>query len=242
MKQLLFCLTLLATFSVATRAQQATIFYNGNSYGDSDTIECTLPHGVMLEVDGLSVRNDESESVTYKLAVYYRSGADISVGGICTRGGQCTSGDESANFEVGASETYSGLSLEMIVPDEIAEGSSTLFLVAAIAADQTEVLDPTVFPHTWMRVRCATNGIDNNADVRLALWPNPTTNRLTLDAESLPANSMLMVYNTIGQLTTALPLAGVTTIATTEWPAGSYRCVVMNNGNMIASKQVLVVR
>ena len=238
MKHLSILFALFVAFYGQATAQDVTFLYNGAPYGEQDTIECSLPHGVMIEMDGFGVTNNSGrEANLYYIAEFADGNADISVGGICIAGGQCTSGNVSAPFTVGGNSSYNDIALEMMVPDEVANGDYAIFRIKVVDASLPDRKDGV--PYTWLRVRCNTNGILTAQTLPLHVYPNPTTDRLVIEAGSWVSGT-LNVYNTLGQLVHQQPVeATACTVDTKQWAAGVYHCQVVSDGKIAATASVV---
>ena len=243
MKHLLSSLFLLGAICLGNpmQAQNVVFLYNGDAYGEADTMDHVLPHGVMLEVEGLAIMNNTESMMSLLYRVQFQEGADISVGGVCTAGGQCNAGESSIPFDVPAGEIYNGLSLEMIVPETVAEGATATFLVSAVSAARPES-DP--LGYTYLRIRCGSNGILSASVAEpLHIYPNPTTDRCIMSTETMPENSVLRVYNSLGQMIYTTAITGSTlTLPTAQWAEGHYLCQVVSADNVIAFQQLVVAR
>lgn len=239
MKHLLL-FAMLATCCGLANAQDISYLYNNDIYGNDDTIECSLPNGIMLELNGFGISNNSSSMISLRYVVDYVEGANISVGGICTSRGMCMSGNTSAPFTVEANNTYTGIALEMMVPDEVQNGESALFRITAIDSDTptgTNIDDP---PHTWLRVRCSSSGIHSAQAVPLHIYPNPTTDRMVIDASSLPQGSTLCVYNAQGQQVLQQPISESScTINVRQWATGIYPILIVAEGRITAAAQLV---
>ena len=232
---------LLLTFAawMGVQAQDVTFLYNGAPYGEQDTIECSLPHGVMIEMDGFGVTNNSGrEANLYYMAEFADGNADISVGGICIAGGQCTSGNVSAPFTVGGNSSYNDIALEMMVPDEVANGDYAIFRIKVVDASLPDRKDGVSY--TWLRVRCNTSGIQTAQTLPLHVYPNPAPDRFVVETSNLPQGSTLQVYNTLGQLVLTQPIQGAAcTVDTRQWNAGVYSCQIISAGRVAATATVV---
>lgn len=239
MKKIPFLLLTVAAW-MGVQAQDVTFLHNGTPYGENDTIECSLPHGVMLELDGFGVTNNGDREVNlYYMTEQADGNANITVGGICIAGGQCTSGNVSAAFTVEGNSTYNDIALEMMIPDEVQNGDYALFRIQVVDASLPGGRKEGA-PHTWLRVRCNTSDIQSVQTLPLQVYPNPASDRFVVETGSLPQGSTLQVYNTLGQLVLTQPVQGVScTVDTRQWAAGAYRCQVVNAGRVAATATVV---
>lgn len=237
MKKITFLLLTVAAW-MGVQAQNVTYLHNGVAYGENDTIECTLSHGVMLELDGFGVTNNgDREAHLIYMATYVEGNENITVGGICIAGGQCTSGNTSTDFYVSGNSTYDDIALEMMVPDEVDNGDYALFRLNVVDAD---MLRKDAVPYTWLRVRCNTSGIQSVQTLPLQVYPNPATDRFVVETGNLMQDATLQVYNAQGQLVLTQPVQGAScTVNAAQWAAGVYQCQLISNGRVAATATVV---
>lgn len=245
MKRVLLPLLFMMTAAAWTesQAQEVTYLYNNVVYGTDDTIQCTLGHGMMLELEGFAVTNNSNRPVELTYTVEFIEGADISVGGICTTGGQCTSGNTSAPFTVEGNSTYDDLSLEMIVPETVTEGATATFRITALPTGVPVGMDPDAYGYTYLRIRCNTHGIQH-ATARtkwMHVYPNPATEHIVIETGAIPAGSTFHVYNASGQRVLSRPVdaAATLTVNTCGWAAGTYLCQIVSQGNVVAVTELV---
>lgn len=238
MKKTFFLLFVtMVAFGSQTLAQNVTFLYEGTAYGADDTIECTLDHGVMLSLEGFSLINNSSSEITLVFKVDYVEGANISVGGLCTAGGQCTMGSVSAAFTMSANETYEGISMEMMVPDEVEYGDYAVFRVSA-SRPNAFFMDEN--PYTWMRVRCSNAGILTAQPLTLQTWPNPTTDHVTIATGVAAGSNLLRVFDGMGRCVLEQRVEGASTdINTCQWAAGVYQCQLLKAGNVTGTATIV---
>lgn len=235
MKKFFITLTLFSAICGQAMAQSILHLHENAVYGEQDTIECTLDHGIMLPLEGFAVQNVSAQTLTLIYKVEYVRGANISVGGVCTSGGQCVMGNTSNAFTLTPNNTF-GFSLEMMVPEEVEYGDYALFHITAY--------DPNNMPQgttdgTWLRVRCSHVGIQSARVASLQAFPNPTADRLVIQTGS--TEGTLQVFNALGQIVLQQPVsaASSTTVNTQRWANGVYRCQLVSHGQVTASATVV---
>lgn len=219
------------------QAQSIIYLYENTAYGETDTIECALDHGVMLPLEGFAVTNNSNQEVTLTYKVEFVEGANISVGGLCLAGGQCSTGNTTAPFTVASHDTYEGISMEMMVPDEVDYGEYALF---RITASNPNAGPFGTTPSTWMRVRCARAGIQSAQTTALQVWPNPTTDCVTITTGMNAGSSLLRVYNTAGQCVMERHMEGSdANVNLRHWPAGVYQFQLLSQDHTTATATVV---
>ncbi|MCR4966124.1 MAG: agmatine deiminase family protein [Bacteroidales bacterium] len=79
-------------------------------------------------------------------------------------------------------------------------------------------------------------GVEENAFAQLALYPNPTSDRLVVKGEGLRSMS---IYNQMGQLVSQMNIDDYSIINCHDWPAGVYVAVIKNADGQTCTKRVV---
>ena len=234
MKKVLSFVLLLSALCMLRAQDDVTINYQGQTYGNGDTLAFTFDPTPFKPVMGISFHNNPASALTdLQVKVIETQSAGIEGLGLCTD--VCTQDTVSRRFEIGAGEDYS-FTMEMEIPD-VCAGRTALYDFSIINGDNTitkTVLKITITGDPIVAI--------NEAEAsQLRAYPNPAAHQVVIETAQAQ-NGTLCLYDMSGRKVMEQPLNGQRcTLDLGTLAAGVYMYGIVSN-NSCSPLQKLVVK